>query len=184
MVNPGKKKIAKGRALLLILSLGWALGFGGADCAGQEEREIKSLSTEEIESYLSGDGMGLAKAAELNHYPGPRHVLDWAEKLRLAEKQLARTKEIYQAMHQEAVALGKLIVEKERMLNGLFVDRKIDKTQLDSLVSEIAKFQGNLRATHLTAHLQMKEVLSPEQIAAYDAIRGYVSTREQELHRH
>ena len=43
--------------------------------AGEEAREIKALSTAETKSYLSGEGMGLAKAAELNGYPGPSHVL-------------------------------------------------------------------------------------------------------------
>src|SRR6185437_12544406 len=43
--------------------------------AGEEAREIKALSTEERKSYLSGEGMGLARPAELNGYPGPSHVL-------------------------------------------------------------------------------------------------------------
>lgn len=38
---------------------------------GQESREIKALSPQEISDYLSGKGMRLAKAAELNGYPGP-----------------------------------------------------------------------------------------------------------------
>jgi len=170
--------------MLLVVSSAALEQTGHSLYAGQEEREIKSLSTEEIESYLSGDGMGLAKAAELNHYPGPKHVLDWAEKLRLAEKQLARTKEIYQAMHQETVALGKLIVEKERMLNGLFAGRKIDRRQLESLVFEIAALQGKLRATHLTAHLEMRGVLLPEQIVKYDALRGYESNQRHDSSHH
>ena len=45
--------------------------------AGQETREIKALSRDEINGYLSGDGMAFAKAAELNHYPGPKHVRSW-----------------------------------------------------------------------------------------------------------
>ena len=127
----------------------------------------------ETQAYLSGEGMGLAKAAELNHYPGPKHVLDAAETLQLSSDQIARATAIYDRMHQEAVALGELIIEKEGVLNGLFADRKIDKAQLESLVSDIAKLQGKLRVTHLTAHLQMKEVLSPEQIAKYEALQGY-----------
>ena len=184
MVNPGKKEIAKGGALLLILSLGWTLGFGGTVYAGQEEREIKSLSTEEIGSYLSGDGMGLAKAAELNHYPGPKHVLDLADKLHLSEQQVPQIKEIYNRMHMEAVRIGKLIVEKEKILDNLFANQKMEETQLETMVVEIAKLQGKLRVTHLAAHLRVKEALSPEQIAAYDALRGYVSTRGQEPRHH
>src|SRR5262245_46650234 len=39
--------------------------------AGQEQRAIKALSDEEIRDLLEARGMGLAKAAELNPYPGP-----------------------------------------------------------------------------------------------------------------
>jgi hypothetical protein len=42
---------------------------------GQEQRAIKALSDEEIRDLLEARGMGLAKAAELNSYPGPLHVL-------------------------------------------------------------------------------------------------------------
>jgi hypothetical protein len=71
--------------------------------AGQEQREIKALSAEEIEGYLSGSGMGLAKATELNHYPGPRHVLDLVVPLQLSEEQRQQTQAIFEAMRTEAV---------------------------------------------------------------------------------
>lgn len=35
--------------------------------AGQQTREVKALSTQEVDDYLNGRGMGFAKAAELNH---------------------------------------------------------------------------------------------------------------------
>ena len=38
--------------------------------AGDAGREIKALPPDEVEQYLSGAGMGYAKAAELNHFPG------------------------------------------------------------------------------------------------------------------
>jgi hypothetical protein len=46
---------------------------------GQENRIIKSLSSEDIESLETGTGDafgGMARLAELNGYPGPRHILD------------------------------------------------------------------------------------------------------------
>ena len=57
---------------------------------GQESREIKALSPQEISDYLSGKGMGLAKAAELNGYPGPAHVLELAAQLDLTPVQKPR----------------------------------------------------------------------------------------------
>ena len=152
--------------------------------AGLEKRKIKSLSVEEIQGFLSGKGMGFAKAGELNHYPGPKHVLDLAEELHLSKKQFSKTKEIYNRMHEEAVRLGKLIVGREKIVDGLFAEQKIDEIQLQSLISEIARAQGELRFTHLKAHLEMKRVLSPEQIDKYDKLRGYKSSRGKDSHRH
>ena len=56
---------------------------------GQEDRIIKSLSSEDIKSLQTGTGDafgGMAKLAELNGYPGPRHVLDLANKLKLTDE--------------------------------------------------------------------------------------------------
>lgn len=49
--------------------------------AGQEMRDIKSLSDNDVQSLQNGTGEafgGIAKLAELNGYPSPRHVLDMA----------------------------------------------------------------------------------------------------------
>lgn len=40
---------------------------------GLEKRQIKALSDLQIQQLRAGEGMSLALAAELNHYPGPDH---------------------------------------------------------------------------------------------------------------
>ena len=47
--------------------------------AGQEAREIPTLSEEDIRQLQDGEGWGLAKAAELNGVPGPAHLLEIAD---------------------------------------------------------------------------------------------------------
>ena len=68
------------KKLACTMLLGWlilAITTGAqSPYAGEESRAIKSLSASEIQALRQGHGMGYAKAAELNHYPGPRHVLD------------------------------------------------------------------------------------------------------------
>lgn len=81
--------------------------------AGQEDRPIKAVSDAEIMGYLNGEGMGFAKAAELNRYPGPQHVLDISDSLGLTEPQKHRIQAIYDTMHLNAVRLGTLIVARE-----------------------------------------------------------------------
>jgi hypothetical protein len=41
-----------------------------APYAGQDQREIKSLSAQDVTDLLAGSGWGFAKPAELNGYPG------------------------------------------------------------------------------------------------------------------
>jgi Spy/CpxP family protein refolding chaperone len=141
--------------------------------AGQEQREIKALSTEEIAGYLSGSGMGLAKVAELHHYPGPRHVLDLAESLRLSKEQRQKTQSIFEEMRTEAIRLGTHLLEKERQLDTLFTAGTISEAHVDQLVTEIATMQGQLRAVHLRAHLAQRTLLTSEQVRRYDTLRGY-----------
>lgn len=54
--------------LFIFLIINPALSFAQGEhtpYAGQEKREIKALSSEDINGYLTGHGMGFAKAAEL-----------------------------------------------------------------------------------------------------------------------
>ena len=112
-----------------------------ASYAGQEQREIKALSPEEIQGYLAGKGMGLAKAAELNRYPGPAHVLELAEELLLDAEQKIRSAAIFNAMQADAVRQGSLLVEKERELDRLFSGGGITSEDLRAVLEQIRYFQ-------------------------------------------
>jgi hypothetical protein len=122
---------------------------------------------------LNGDGMGMARAAELNHYPGPRHVLDLASQVQLSEAQRKKVQEIYNHMHGEAVRLGKMILQKEEALDYTLKKVEVDPNKLKTLVMETARLRGELRLVHLLAHLEMKRVLSQGQIEMYDELQGY-----------
>src|ERR1700731_1837605 len=91
---------------LLLASPGAAMAQGPSPYAGQERRPIKALSETEMRDLAEGRGMGLAKAAELNSYPGPMHVLELADRLGLSEAQRAASEALIPPMRQKAVALG------------------------------------------------------------------------------
>src|SRR5512142_2121509 len=63
---------------------------------------IKSLTEEQMKAYREGTGMGMAIPAELNGFPGPRHVLDLAGPLSLTAEQRTRVQSAYDAMHAKA----------------------------------------------------------------------------------
>lgn len=143
--------------------------------AGQEASEIPSLTVQELEGLQNGDGMGMAKPAELNHYPGPKHALELADELGLSQEQRQQIEEARAAMLSDAVRIGASIIEAEGTLNRRFAHSHIDEAALEDLTRQIAALYGELRYAHLRAHLATRAILTAEQVAAYDRLRGYTS---------
>lgn len=140
---------------------------------GQQTREIKALSPQEQRGWLEGQGMGLARAAELNGYPGPMHVLEHAAALRLTESQAAATRALMDAHKAQVRSLGAQLVEAERELDALLRDKTITEEQLRQRVEAIARLQGQIRASHLVTHLRQTKILDAAQVAQYNKLRGY-----------
>ena len=170
-----KGVLVKNLILVVVVGSIWVtVGFArDTPYAGQQSRELKSLSAGEIDGYLTGKGMGYAKPAELNHYPGPRHVLDLSLELDLSHEQISASQALFDAMKAQAVALGRELVEKERLLDHHFADGTINSENLKSLIREIGQLEAEIRFVHLSAHLRQKVLLNKQQLQTYDQLRGY-----------
>lgn len=148
--------------------------------AGQESRGIKALSQEDTAGLLAGAGTpfgGMAKPAELNGYPGPRHVLDAVEagEFELTSEQREQTEALYEEMRSEAIELGQQIIDIENVIDDAFLAGAITEALLREKISESARIYGQLRVVHLRSHLVMTEILTPQQVAQYNDLRGYTS---------
>lgn len=96
-------------SLLILAISGWVAPVSAQSVspyAGQEAREIKALSRNEIDDLSLGRGMGLAKPAELNRYPGPLHALELASELQLSAEQRSGLKKSEARMKAGAMALA------------------------------------------------------------------------------
>jgi Spy/CpxP family protein refolding chaperone len=142
--------------------------------ADQAKSGIASLSVPELDDLRNGAGMGFARAAELNHYPGPKHVLELSDSLNLTNEQAVRIMEIFQTMDAQARAIGEQVIEAERLLSTRFAHAHIDSTAVQWTTATIGRLLGELRYVHLAAHLAVTGVLTAQQVATYDRIRGYV----------
>lgn len=170
------------RVGLLIILISWpATEVIGQESpyTGMEGRSIKALSSEQVEGYLKGEGMTLALPAELNGYPGPRHVLDMAEELALGEAQQAAVSEVFRSMQENAIELGRELVAAEGRLDSLFASGSIDEGSLEEAVLAAGMIQAKLRLVHLAAHLETTALMSSEQVAGYQHLRGYSSQHEK-----
>ena len=86
--------------------------------AGQQSRNIKALSEQDVAGLIAGQGAGFAKAAELNGYPGPMHTLELEGPLGLRPDQVAASEALMVAHKARARALGVTLVEAERELDA------------------------------------------------------------------
>ena len=143
--------------------------------AGEEKREIKSLSAADIKELQNGKGWGLAKAAELNGVPGPVHLLEMKEEIDLNAEQIRDIEDIYRKMKQEAVPLGLELIELERELNNHFANRTITDELLRQVLQKISDIHRQLRYVHLSTHLKTPDFFQSEQITLYNKLRGYSS---------
>jgi Spy/CpxP family protein refolding chaperone len=135
--------------------------------------KARSLPADEVSSLLAGEGMGQASAAEFNHYPGPRHLLDVADQIGLSAGQKDAIRQIYLETIDQARKTGSKMVDKEAELSAAFAQGKITEDRLRALVAEIAELHGQLRLIHLAAHLKTRPLLSAEQVTKYEKLRGY-----------
>jgi Spy/CpxP family protein refolding chaperone len=142
---------------------------------GQESRRIKSLSAEEVDGYLEGRGMGYAKPAELNGYPGPMHVLELADRLALTSEQRTATQALLGEHKAEVRELGRRYVESEAQVDALFASRKVSAESLADALARSADLQRRIRLSHLSTHVRQTALLTPEQVDAYVRLRGYTS---------
>jgi len=147
---------------------------------GQETREIKALSRGDIEGLLAGAGTpfgGMAKPAELNGYPGPRHVLDAIEagEFEATTEQKEEIEALYAEMRPRAIELGEQIVAIEQDIDNAFSNGTMTEDYLEEKANASAVLYGQLRIVHLKYHFPMMSILSTEQIAKYNTLRGYSS---------
>jgi len=144
-----------------------------APYAGQDERTIKALAPEHIEGLRTGAGLGYAKAAELNGWPGPLHALELADVLALSADQRREITSIRKAMLAKAKPLGRDLIVAEEALDALFVEGAPDAVTVANATAQVGMIEAELRAVHLTAHIDMKPLLTRHQQMLYAKHRGY-----------
>jgi hypothetical protein len=165
-----------GLAALIVVAAGVQAGAQSQPArpyAGLETRAIKALSDQEIADLTAGRGMGSALPAELNGYPGPAHVLEYADQLGLSAQQRAGVQQLFDSMKSEAIPLGQRLIAAERELDRDFAERTITPERLKAATAAIAEIRGELRNTHLKYHLSTAALLGADQMRRYAELRGY-----------
>ena len=165
-------------AITLIITLANTALTGTAlaqhsEYSGEQDRKIKSLSSDDIAELRRGGGWGLARAAELNGVPGPAHLLELADEIDLTAAQREEIQSLFEAMQARAIEAGARFIEAEAALESAFQSGKITPAELRERLDTIAERRSDLRYVHLEAHLQTLDIITDEQIEQYNSLRGY-----------
>lgn len=134
---------------------------------------IAGLTPEQVDDLRNARGMGYALPAELNGYPGPRHVLDLADDLGLDASQRDRMQALFDGMRQEAIPAGERVIAAHAALDALFAAGNATAGEVARLSHELGDAEADLRAIHLERHLDTMSVLTQHQVQQYQVLRGY-----------
>jgi len=162
-------------SLLLAVPLYTALAAPPAQ-AGQAAHH--ACLEEERQAIERGQGFGMGLVADRNGFPGPRHILDMKDELKLSAAQVRDVEQLFDKMHSRAVELGNELLAREAELDRLFAQGVSEEAAVRRLLTESALLRAELRWVHINAHLEARELLSPEQRHAYHAAR-YASGEHQ-----
>jgi Spy/CpxP family protein refolding chaperone len=118
-----------------------------------------------------GRGFGLAFAADQNGYPGPLHVLELKDRLKLTADQEAQAQALLHAMFVESKPKSARLLEAEAKLRRLFAARTADDAAVRAAVAEVERARSEVRLVHLLTHLKTRELLTEDQRRIYHEAR-------------
>jgi Spy/CpxP family protein refolding chaperone len=118
-----------------------------------------------------GRGFGLAFAADQNGYPGPLHVLELKDRLKLTADQEAKAQALLHAMFVESKPKSARLLAAEAKLRRLFADRAADDAAVRAAVAEVERARSEVRLVHLLTHLKTRELLTEDQRRIYHEAR-------------
>jgi hypothetical protein len=134
------------------------------------EAEHHAFLQMEREALEQGQGFGMALAADRSGYPGPKHILELKEQLKLSAEQEAAVTSLMAAMKEKARPLGQQILKAEQQLEELFRAGR-SEAELREETYRIATLRAQLRWVHLETHLAARKLLTEEQLATYQRVR-------------
>jgi Spy/CpxP family protein refolding chaperone len=123
------------------------------------------------ENVRDGRGFGMAFVADQQGYPGPLHVLELKDRLRLSRDQEAKAEVLLAAMFAESRPKSARLLDAEAKLRRLFARSRPDEAAVRTAVGEVETARKDVRLVHLLYHLKMRDALTDEQRRVYQEAR-------------
>jgi Spy/CpxP family protein refolding chaperone len=122
-------------------------------------------------NIIMGHGFGMAFVADQQGYPGPCHILELKDHLKLTPEQEARAQALVTAMYAESRPKSARLLDAEAKLRRLFASGHAEDAVVRAVVADVEQARTDLRLVHLLTHLRTREVLTDEQRRLYHEAR-------------
>ncbi len=175
-MSPAPLVLAAALALLTAGAVGAQSGqghghqHGGGGDADAHQR-VAACLREFDQVVADGRGFGLAFPADQNGYPGPLHVLELKDRLRLTPEQETRMRALFETMLGEARRRAARLAAAEARLQRVFAAGAADAAGVRAAVAEAETARAEVRLVHLLTHVQTRDVLTEAQRRTYHEIR-------------
>jgi hypothetical protein len=147
-------------------------GHAHTDGAASDGHLRAQACVDEFEAVVrDGRGFGMAFVADQEGYPGPLHVLELKDRLRLDTAQEARVRGLLHKMFDEARPKGARLLEADARRRRVFGAGAADPRAVRTAVAEVEQARTELRLVHLLAHLETRALLTDAQRRAYHEAR-------------
>ena len=123
------------------------------------------------ETVRDGRGFGMAFVADQQGYPGPLHVLELKDRLRLSRDQEAKAQALLAAMFAESRPKSARLLNAEARLRQLFAAGRPDEAAVRTAVGEVETARADVRLVLLLFHVKMRDALTDEQRRVYQEAR-------------
>jgi Spy/CpxP family protein refolding chaperone len=167
--------VALGAAVLLTVGLRSADAQHGMMQPGAGSPPAHMLAemyaTEFDKNIATGRGFGMAFVADQNGYPGPLHVLELKDRLKLTAEQEAKAQTMLTAMFAESRPKSARLLDAEAKLRQLFASGQADEAAVRTAATAVETARTEVRLVHLMFHLKTRDLLSDEQRRLYHEAR-------------
>jgi Spy/CpxP family protein refolding chaperone len=144
-------------------------GHSGSHEEGHRAAQACAIEFEQVVG--TGRGFGMAFAADQNGYPGPMHVLELKDRLKLSPEQEAKMRHLMHAMFTESKPKSARLLEAEATLRRLFAEGTADDAAVRAAVEAVERARRDVRLVHLLTHLKTRDLLTEEQRRIYHEAR-------------
>ena len=144
-------------------------GHSGSHEEGHRAAQACAIEFEQVVG--TGRGFGMAFAADQNGYPGPMHVLELKDRLKLTVEQEATMQHLMHATFAESKPKSARLLEAEGTLRRLFAEATADDAAVRAAVEAVERARREVRLVHLLTHLKTRDLLTVEQRRIYHEAR-------------